>query len=107
MLARQILSNIFSNAIEHGINRDVVQIHIEKTANQAVIYIEDHGPGIDPNILKTIFTGRQYTESGPTYRGNGLYLSKRFAIKMKGDLSIESTLNRGTKVTVTLPIKDS
>ncbi len=107
MLTRQILYNIISNAIEYGTDHDTVNIHLERTENVVMIQINDHGPGIEPDVLRTLFTGRQYTQSGPTYRGNGLYLSRRFAQKMKGDLSIESNLNEGTKVTVTLPSAQS
>ena len=50
---KQVLENIFRNAVEHG--PDTVSIHIDTLASGSGFYIEDDGPGIPPEDREQIF----------------------------------------------------
>jgi signal transduction histidine kinase len=69
--------------------------------------IIDTGVGIDNDKFKELFTAfnkimknRNLNREGV---GLGLTISKNLAIKLGGDLLVESTVNVGSKFTVILP----
>jgi signal transduction histidine kinase len=63
--------------------------------------VVDEGPGVPPERLRTLFRPFQSGTSGGF--GIGLYESKRIVESYGGTLRLESTLGRGTRVTVELP----
>ncbi|MEG4069515.1 ATP-binding protein [Microcoleus sp. Pol11C2] len=63
--------------------------------------VEDTGPGISPSDLESIFDAFMQTNRGRNDRGTGLGLSisREFARLMGGDITVQSTLNRGSTFT--------
>lgn len=100
----QVFFNILSNSIHSFTNNEgnlSVSTTIQK--NKILIVIEDDGMGIKADILNKI-TDPFFTTKSPG-EGTGLGLSITYSIikEHKGDLNIESTEGKGTKVTITLP----
>jgi signal transduction histidine kinase len=67
----------------------------------------DSGPGIAPDKLERIFEpfvqlhpGRTRTHDGT---GLGLAISRDLARAMHGDIAVESTVDSGSRFTLTLP----
>lgn len=101
----QVLSNLISNAIKYG-NKQPVEITINKKGTQAVISIEDHGPGIEPEFQKKIF--RRF-ERAPSCEhlgglGLGLYITHQLVQAHEGTIRLHSEIGLGSQFIVTLPI---
>ncbi len=96
----QVLLNLLSNANRH-MRDGTVTIQCKKTAGGAVaVIISDNGSGIDPALLPHVFD-RQV--SGAHSSGIGLSICREIITAHGGEIGIESTPGRGTKVTFTLP----
>jgi two-component system NtrC family sensor kinase len=107
----QVLLNIIVNAA-HAIEsqqRDTMgNIKIRTFADETYVIceIEDDGPGIKPENLKRIY--EPFFTTKPVGKGTGLGLSVSYDIivnKHKGQLLVESTVGKGTKFTIRLPLK--
>ena len=102
---RQILINILGNAVKFTTQGEVV-FHLRYQNEIAVIEIEDTGPGIDPKELEIIFepfargTATHVGATGGT--GLGLTIAKMLTDLMGGELSVESTLGRGSRFKIRL-----
>ena len=70
-----------------------------------LIKIRDTGIGIPEANLPRIF--EQFFTTKPEGKGNGLglYVAKAIIENHYGEISVESTINQGTTVTIRLPIK--
>ncbi len=113
----QILLNLLSNAIkftEPGgrarvtcATRDGAHVDAAGTGPWVCLRVEDTGIGIAPEQLERIFEPFVQVESGYTRRhggaGLGLAISRRFALWMGGDLTVESTPGAGSSFTLWLP----
>ena len=102
----QILINLLSNAVAFT-EKGSIGIGCGYADDQVWIRVRDTGVGIPRDKLQTIFepfvqVGRSLTTS---HRGTGLGLaiSRDLARGMNGDLTVESTLNKGSAFTVWLP----
>lgn len=62
---RRLLQNLLSNSVEHA--ECPTSIHIGKVANG--FYVEDDGPGIDPEDREEVFTPGFSTKSGGSGMG--------------------------------------
>jgi two-component system sensor kinase FixL len=69
----QVLMNLLRNACQAGSSRGVVDIVVVAKAKDAlsVVEVRDHGPGIPPGRLSTLFQAKGYSTQG----GLGLGLS--------------------------------
>ena len=110
-LIQKILTNLISNAIKYTDKGGItVGLFIETRDEQslAVIKICDTGIGIADENLDLIWEEfRQVSEGkGRIYEGTGLGLTitKKFVEKLGGQISVESTLGKGTTFVVKLPM---
>ena len=105
---QQILFNIIGNAVKFT-NEGKVIIQTEITKKYLNIEVIDTGIGIPKNKVDRVFKGFEQVESGDSrdHQGSGLGLaiSRDITIAMGGELQLESNLNQGTKVTITLPLR--
>jgi signal transduction histidine kinase len=99
--------NLIENAIKFSTNGSVVLISIKSDENRIVICIEDSGVGFTKEQLSRIFAAKKsYTAIGTHGEkggGIGLALTKLFIEKNFGSFFIESSIAKGTAVTVNLP----
>jgi OmpR-family two-component system manganese-sensing sensor histidine kinase len=110
----RLFTNLISNSVQYTPAGGCITIDLEQTRqhNQPVVQvtIKDTGPGIPQEALPHIFDrfyradpARQ--RSGSTGSGLGLAIAKIITENHGGDLTLDSTSNVGTTVTVTLPLK--
>ena len=108
MMLNIILENIVSNAIKFTRMGGIVTLLIEKEYPEITICIRDNGIGMNEIILKKLFRiDESHTSkgtSGEEGTGLGLILSKEMTEKMNGKIYIESKLDAGTSVYLTLPV---
>jgi signal transduction histidine kinase len=72
------------------------------------VSVRDTGGGISPEILPRIFEPFFTTKALSTKRGTGLGLSMSYELakKLDGGLAVESTVGKGSKFTLFLPVKE-
>lgn len=109
----KIITNLISNAIKHTAKEGVVEMEVnvlEERKSRIQIILSDSGNGIDPEELSKIFKPFYQTEKGesiPLGSGIGLALVKSLIDFMKGTIEVQSNLQRGTFITIELPIGET
>ena len=100
------LTNIISNAIKYSGNNTTVKILARANDKKLAIRITDQGIGIPKEDISNVGTKffRAKNTLSVAGTGIGLYLTKHFIELHGGSVLIESEVNVGTSVTVTLPI---
>lgn len=104
---KQILINLIENALRYSDENTEVMIQCYQQDKQAFIKIEDHGIGIPAEDLPYV-TERFYRVNKARSRvdgGSGLGLSivEQLVAAHKGNLKIESEVNKGTIITLKFP----
>lgn len=103
-----ILGSIIENSFEYSKEGGEVNIYSEATKDKLLIKITDNGEGIDKKDLDKLFKPFSKTSDVLTYDHNGmgisLYASKAVADKINGTINIESKKNKGTTVSISVPI---
>jgi len=101
---QRVLSNIINNSVEALVDqKGKVELSLTpEDSNNLVISIKDNGKGIPSNLISEIgFRGKTFGKTNGS--GLGLFHAKQTIESFNGTLSIESKLNEGTFVTITLP----
>lgn len=109
---RQVLSNLLNNAIKFTDKGDVsLRIRDEKLEAHSgqislIFEVEDTGPGIALDRLKTIFEAFRQTQMGKKAgegTGLGLPISRQLVRLMGGELRLNSEVGGGTRLKFCLP----
>ncbi|MCS7017698.1 MAG: tetratricopeptide repeat-containing sensor histidine kinase [Cytophagales bacterium] len=104
---RNILENLISNALKFSPHGKNVYLKVATQYNMLAIQVQDEGPGIKPEEMPRLFGQFQQLSARPTggepSSGLGLYIAKRYALAMSGDLICESPPNQGATFTLLLP----
>jgi PAS domain S-box-containing protein len=100
----QVVSNLLSNAIKFGLGRPI-ELTIRARDARAFLIVEDHGIGIEAEVLPRLFRPFERGVSQRNYGGLGLglHIAKTIVEAMGGSMSVESEPGRGTVFTVELP----
>jgi len=105
--ARQILLNLLSNAIKFTPNGGSITLDAMSSEQVTTIKIMDTGEGISETELPHLTDLFTRAESNPYVTekgwGLGLTITKSLIDLHDGRLDIESTLGKGTTITVTMP----
>lgn len=106
-MIKTIIRNLLSNAIKFTPEGKSVEVFYKREGDFARINVRDHGIGIDPERVGSIFhTGETtYGTGGEEGSGLGLQLCQDFARKNGGDAQVESTLGEGSTFSFTIPLK--
>ena len=109
---RQILLNLLSNAVKFTQEGGIALRAGTRAADPElclVIEVEDTGVGISPQDTLRLFEVFEQTASGldrPGGAGLGLAISQRLARLMGGDISVHSTVGRGSVFRLEVPIEE-
>ncbi|MDP1861885.1 MAG: ATP-binding protein [Gemmatimonadaceae bacterium] len=106
---RQILLNLFTNAVKFTAPGGRVGISCERQDHMAHIKVWDTGIGIAPDQHARIFDPFVQLNRGPSNRtvdgvGLGLAISRNLARAMGGNLMVESGPSQGSRFLLTLPL---
>ena len=105
--ARQILMNLLSNAVKFT-ERGGVTLRLRADASRVHFDIIDTGIGIPQEQMDRIYDPFWQLERPNTRRvggtGLGLSVSRRYTRLLRGELAVESRPDKGTSVTVSLPL---
>jgi PAS domain S-box-containing protein len=103
---RQVLLNLFSNAIKFTPEGGTVSLGCVTDEEHAYISVADTGPGIPPDKREAIFEPfvqlQRQVAGSQAGTGLGLSISRELAHAMNGDLLVESEVGRGSKFTIVL-----
>ncbi|MGN5373761.1 ATP-binding protein [Sphingomonas hankookensis] len=100
----QILVNLIGNAVRYSPPGGTVWIRMERDGDDAAVIVADQGKGIAVADQERIFAkfGRvDPTEAGGS--GLGLYIARRLARAMHGDLLVDSAPGQGARFVLLLP----
>lgn len=98
---KQVISNIVVNSIQSISHQGEIQIKGELENKFVRIEIRDNGCGIKPEILPKIFSPFFSTKERGT--GLGLALCAKIVEAHGGQIQAESTVGKGTIITIWLP----
>ena len=107
---RQVLMNLLSNAIKFTDAGGQVTLQANQCGQTVAISIRDTGIGMTEEEVKDSIKPFRQVDSSMTRRfegtGLGLPLSKNLVEAQGGSLKIESEIEKGTEVTLSLPAAD-
>ncbi len=95
------ISNVVMNAIEFSPEKTTIEISISDVADEVVVQIRDHGPGIPDWALTKCFDqfySLPRPETGRRSSGLGLTIAKEVAALHHGTVRIENHLSGGVLV---------
>ncbi len=104
--ALQIVMNLLTNAIRYSPEGGMVWIRCDREDDLAALIIADQGKGIASDDQARIFDKFERVDpSEPGGTGLGLYIARRLARTMGGDISVDSAPGQGARFTFTLPAR--
>ena len=102
----QILVNLIGNAVRYSPDGGQVWLRAEREGDLAIVIVADQGKGIDPADQERVFEKFERVDaSEPGGAGLGLYIARKLARAMKGDLAVHSAPGQGARFTLTLPAR--
>ncbi len=101
----QVLLNLVGNAIRYSPPGSQIWLRLEGEGARARVVVADQGPGMSDQQQGRIFEkferlGRSSEDGGS---GLGLYISRRLARSMAGELTVESAPGQGARFILELP----
>lgn len=100
----QILVNLIGNAVRYSPVGSQVWIRSEREGDSAVLIVADQGRGIASEDQERIFEKFERVDtSEPGGNGLGLYIARRLARAMGGDIVVDSAPGQGARFVLTLP----
>ncbi len=106
-LLKNIMINLISNAVKFSSNDGLIEINSVVADSKATISVQDHGIGISEedqqHLFSTFFRGKNALNIQGT--GLGLHIVKRYLDLIGGEIFLESEIEKGTKITFTIPVK--
>ncbi len=102
----QVFSNLLSNAIKYNDKDDgKIEVGFYETEEFCQFYVQDNGPGIEPQFQKKVFMIFQTLETKDSYESTGIGLSivKKIIDEKGGKIWIESEKGKGARFVFTWP----
>jgi len=106
-LAKIILQNLISNAVQYTPQKGQINISIKTDGKNLNIIVADTGLGIpqtqQPNVFKKLFRAENVKKETKG-SGLGLYMAKTLLERINGRIWFESKEGKGTTFFVSLPL---
>jgi signal transduction histidine kinase len=108
---QQALSNLLSNAVQHGNRQSPVTLTADGEAHDIVLRVCNSGDPIASDVLQSIFeplvqapnASSEAHERSRTSLGLGLFIVREIVLAHGGAISVESSAAAGTMFTIRLP----
>lgn len=102
----QVMLNLVGNAVRYAPGGSIVTVAIEKQADYAAISVADQGQGVPEEDRERVFEKfERLGRSGDGGSGLGLFISRRLARAMGGDLIVTDAPSGGALFRLTLPAR--
>ena len=100
----QILLNLVTNAIRYSPEGSSVQLSVSQEHSGSRVVVSDQGKGLTEDQQAVVFEKfERLGRSGDGGSGLGLYISRRIARAMGGDLTVKSAPGEGARFILDLP----
>ena len=100
----QVLLNLLGNALRYTPAHSTVRLSVAARGDRAAVTVTDEGEGLTSEQQAKVFGKfERLGRSGDGGSGLGLYISRRLARAMGGELSVESVPSEGARFTLELP----
>ena len=104
----QIALNLLTNAVKHAPDSAQIDIRLHLVAGEAVVEVQDYGPGIQPENRQSIFDLLSQVErtshSDQNGLGLGLYIAREIAQAHGGSITVLSEVGDGATFVFRLPV---
>ncbi len=101
-LIGQVLVNLMENAVASCTDRNPeILWQVEKSQRKVYITLQDNGSGIDSDVQKNIF--KPFFTTKVDGHGLGLAICQKIIERHNGNITVESEVGVGTKMTIVLP----
>ncbi len=104
---KQALHNLINNAHRYSVENSEVAIRVFATDTHILTTITDQGIGIETSELETIFdvfkVVTTFSDDGKKCLGLGLTIAKEIIEQHQGEITITSTLKKGSTFTIKIP----
>jgi len=104
----QILHNLLSNAVKFTDKGQIRLIAKRDLVGNVVLTVSDSGIGMTPDQARRLFNRFEQAEAttAQQYGGTGLGMAivQELVKLMKGDISVQTALGQGTRISITLPL---
>ena len=101
---RQVFSNILDNAIKYSRENGTIRVEAALVDDMVQLVFSDDGIGIAPDALPNVKNKFYRANNHKPGSGIGLAVADEIIHAHNGELEIESSINKGTVVTITLPV---
>lgn len=101
----QLMMNLLLNAAHASPDGGRVRIRAVGESDEVLISVEDEGHGMDEDVCRRAFEPFFTTKARGT--GLGLSICQRIVESLRGTIEISSERNRGTTVTIRMPIRQA
>ncbi|MBL9019373.1 MAG: HAMP domain-containing protein [Myxococcales bacterium] len=99
---RQVIANVVVNAAEATPPSGTITIDAKTRGDEATLTVADDGPGIPPEVQNTLF--EPFVTTKPKGTGLGLAIAQAIVDAHGGRISVESSPDAGTRVSLRLPV---
>lgn len=100
-LLKLAISNLVQNAIQASAPGQKVEIRADSSGDNVIIFVSDHGKGIQPEHLENIFN--PFFTTKPEGVGLGLAIVSKIVDEHHGRIHVFSEPGSGTRFEMTLP----
>jgi len=104
----RILFHLLDNAVKFIPESGRVEVEFKTEADRFMISVKDNGIGISPGNMRKIFDNFYQVDSRLTRRysglGIGLTVTKKLVDALRGEIRVESALEKGTTFYLSFPI---
>lgn len=105
---QRIVNNLVSNAIKFSPEGSTISLSLETAPPYVKIAVSDQGPGLDIQDQSNAFQQFQRLKpqalNGESSMGYGLFIARRYAEAMDGDITLESQPGKGATFIVSIPM---
>ena len=99
------------NGIKYNLPGGSLTVHLSRQEDNAILRVTDTGMGIPEESISHIFERFYRVDKARSRQtggsGLGLAIVRAMVLRNRGEISVESTLGRGTAFTVTFPVFDT
>lgn len=101
---RRMVTNLIDNALKYG---KCARVWVRREGSQCLLWVDDDGPGIDPNqsehLLQPFVRGESSRNRDTGGIGLGLAVANGIVLAHGGDISLNNRSQGGLRVSVRLP----
>ncbi|CAM3366645.1 hypothetical protein FLLO111716_06520 [Flavobacterium longum] len=103
----KILNNLIGNALKYAKESPKIDVSVRYDEGQLRISVKDAGPGIPEHEKDKVFERFYQAESNRDSGGYGigLSMSKALAVKLGGDITLETAEGQGCVFTISIPVE--